>query len=186
MENSNRKKEIAVFGGGCFWCTEAIFQELRGVSVVTSGYAGGAISEPSYEAVSSGKTGHAEVIKIEFDSAVIPYETLLEVFFASHDPTTMNRQGADVGEQYRSIVLYTSDKQKTQAEAYITKLKMSGEFTAPIVTQVGPLEKFFPAEEYHQDYFANNSDQPYCQIIINPKLEKIRHQFSKLLTTSQN
>ena len=193
MENTNAKREVdsaslpqvAAFGGGNFWGHKAIFHELRGVSAVISGYAGGTMSEPSYETVSSGKTGHAEVIKIEFDPTIISYEILLEVFFASHDPTTKNRQGADVGEQYRSVILYTSEEQKNQAEAYIAKLKDSGEHAASVVTEVKPLEKFFLAEEYHQDYFANNSDQPYCQIIINPKLEKIRKQFSKFLASSK-
>lgn len=173
--------QTVVFGGGCFWCTEAIFKELRGVQSVVSGYAGGTVENPTYEAVCGGKTGHAEVIKIDFDSSVISFRDLLEVFFLTHDPTTINRQGNDVGEQYRSIILYTTSEQKQQAEKAINELVVSGEFKDAIVTQVQPLEKFYEAEDYHRDYYAQNQSKPYCQLIINPKLTKLRKQFAPLL-----
>jgi len=181
------KTEIAVFGGGCFWCTEAIFKMLRGVVSVMPGYAGG--SPPAggerltYEAVSSGNTGHAEVIRIEYDPEQISYQTLLTVFFATHDPTTLNRQGADVGTQYRSIVLYTTAEQKRAAEQMIEELNASTEKGKPIVTEVKPLKHFYEAENYHRDYYTNNSDQSYCQIVINPKLKKVKEQFAELLKT---
>jgi len=174
-------KEIAIFGGGCFWCTEAIFQMLRGVDLVVSGYAGGKLAKPSYEAVSGGQTGHAEVIKIEFDPAVISYENLLEVFFATHDPTRLNRQGNDVGEQYRSLILTTSDEQNKQAQAYIKKLTDSGEFSASVATKVEPLKEFFSAESYHQNYYQKNTDAPYCQIVISPKVAKFKEKHPELL-----
>ena len=167
--------QTAIFGGGCFWCTEAIFASLRGVESAVSGYAGGEMDKPNYDQVSSGRTGHAEVIKIEFDPTEISYETLLEVFFATHDPTTMNRQGHDVGTQYRSIILYTTPEQKNAAENFMSKDER------PIVTQIQALDRFYPAEEYHQKYFVNNSDKPYCQLIINPKLTRLRAKYSKLL-----
>lgn len=175
MESS---KEIAVFGGGCFWCTEAVFQELKGVISVMPGYAGGTTPNPTYDSISMGKTGHAEVIKIEFDPAQIAFNDLLTVFFATHDPTTMNRQGNDTGTQYRSIVLYSSGQQKVDAEKYIQDLKSDG---LGVVTEVKPLEKFFPAEEYHRDYYKNNADAPYCQIVIEPKLQKVQEKFYALL-----
>ena len=178
---SDQQFETAIFGGGCFWCTEAVFQNLKGVESVTSGYAGGAGSSPSYEDVSTGQTGHAEVIQVEFDPGMISYEQLLEVFFASHDPTTPDQQGGDVGPQYRSIIFYTSDQQKKSADKYINDLEASGTFDAPIVTEIKPLDKFFEAEGYHQQYFQNNPDKPYCQVVINPKLAKMRQKFSKLL-----
>jgi peptide-methionine (S)-S-oxide reductase len=167
--------ETVVFGGGCFWCTEAIFGELRGVSSVMPGYAGGDMVNPTYQAVSTGQTGHAEVINVAYDPNEIPFTTLLEVFFATHDPTTVNRQGNDVGEEYRSIIFYTKPEQKLAADNFI---KQDGR---PIVTEIKPLDKFYPAEDYHQNYYANNSDKPYCQLIINPKLTKLRTQYSKLL-----
>jgi len=175
------KMEVAVFGGGCFWCTEAIFQELRGVISVTSGYAGGSMEAPHYEAVSSGSTGHAEVIKIEFDPQIISYRDLLEVFFSTHDPTTLNRQGANVGTQYRSLIFYTSDEQKIIAGKYIQELADTKIFDHGIITELKPLEQFYTAEEHHQDYYAKNTEAPYCQIVINPKLEKLREKHSKLL-----
>lgn len=177
--------QFAYFGGGCFWCAEAIFQQLRGVISVTPGYAGGSMENPTYEAVSAGNTGHAEVIKIEFDLAVIVFRDLLEVFFASHDPTTMNRQGNDVGEQYRSVILYLSDDQKKQAEQYIAQLNSSGEYQKPIVSIVSPLQQFYEAEDYHQSYYVNNQNQPYCQLVINPKLTKLRQKFAPLLAKSK-
>lgn len=173
--------EVAVFGGGCFWCTEAVFLELRGVKKVMSGYAGGAVDAPSYGDVSGGGTGHAEVIWIEFDASLISYEDLLEVFFAAHDPTTLNRQGNDIGSQYRSVIFYTTNRQKAAAEQSIRDLAAAGVYSQKIVTQILPLQKFYPAEEYHQNYYAQNSDQVYCQIVISPKLTKVRQKFSRLL-----
>ncbi len=177
------KTEVAVFGGGCFWCTEAVFTELRGVLSVMSGYAGGTTKNPSYEAVSSGKTGHAEVIRIEFDPSQISFNDLLTVFFATHDPTTLNRQGNDVGTQYRSIILYSNDAQKTAAEAFIKKLNASDPNGKPVVTEVKPLHEFYEAEEYHRNYYKNNPGQPYCQVIIEPKVQKLEKQFAELLKT---
>lgn len=175
------KPETAVFGGGCFWCTEAVFQSLKGVLSVLPGYAGGRVPNPSYEQVSSGRTGHAEAIKIEFVPAQIKFEDLLGVFFATHDPTTLNRQGGDVGEQYRSAVFYASPEQKLAAENFIRKLNQEGVFSAPIVTQIQPLDKFYAAEDYHKNYYVKNSGQPYCQAVINPKLAKLRAKFAGLL-----
>jgi peptide-methionine (S)-S-oxide reductase len=172
-------KEIAVFGGGCFWCTEAVFQNLKGVESVLPGYSGGVVPNPTYEQVCDGNTGHAEVTKIEFDPGIIQFEVLLEVFFATHDPTTQNRQGGDVGEQYRSVIFYTTPEQKQTAEKYIQKAQK--DFTAPIVTQIRPFDKFYEAENYHQNYFAKNPDKAYCQIVINPKLEKFKKNFANLL-----
>lgn len=167
------KNEIAVFGGGCFWCTEAVFKELRGVRRVSSGYAGGRTSHPTYEQVCSGGTGHAEVIRIEFDPKEISFRDLLTVFFATHDPTTLNRQGNDVGSQYRSVILYNSEEQRVEAASFIKELTDAGNFRNPIVTTLEPLTEFYSAEEYHQDYFANNPYQPYCQYTIPPKLNKL-------------
>ncbi len=178
---SQTTKEIAVFGGGCFWCTEAIFEELEGVLSVTSGYAGGSMKNPSYEDVSTGQTGHAEAIQIEYDPNIISYEDLLTVFFYTHDPTTLNQQGADAGEQYRSIILYKNESQKKIAEKFIQELIEAKAYTNKIVTEIKPLEKFFEAEEYHQNYYKNNSDKPYCQIVIAPKVEKLRSRFKNLL-----
>ncbi len=182
MENA--KIETAVFGGGCFWCIETLFARLKGVSSVTSGYAGGQMQNPGYEDVSAGQTGHAEVIKIEFDPAVISFDTLLGIFWHVHDPTTLNRQGADVGTQYRSIILYTSEEQKRKAEASKEKIEKSGQFKDPIVTEIVPLEKFYTAEEYHQNYFANNSSAPYCNLVIAPKLHKFLDEYKDLLKES--
>ena len=170
--------EKAIFGGGCFWCTEAVFRELKGVQSVVPGYAGGDKKDPSYKDVSSGHTGHAEVIKIEFDPSQISYEDLLTVFFATHDPTTLNRQGADEGTQYRSIILHTTPEQKQQAEEFIKKLNADG---PPVVTELKPFEQFYEAEEYHHDYYKRNPEKAYCQIVINPKLEKLKKRFNELL-----
>ena len=175
------KKEVAIFGGGCFWCTEAIFQELRGVVAVMPGYAGGNKNNPTYEDVCGGKTGHAEVIKIEYNPDEISYQNLLTVFFATHDPTTLNRQGNDVGEQYRSIIFYTTDEQRRLAEDFIKKFDESVADGDPIVTEVRPLDNFYEAEEYHRDYYRNNSSQPYCRIVISPKLEKLQKSFVEFL-----
>lgn len=173
--------ETAVFGGGCFWCTEAIFQMLKGVSKVESGYAGGSKDTPTYEQVSSGNTGHAEVIRVTYDAATISYEDLLTVFFGSHDPTTPNRQDADVGEQYRSIILYSSLEQKATAEKMIYEVQQSLTDGTRVVTQVVPLDTFFSSEEYHSNYYKNNATAPYCQVVIEPKLEKVRKRFAELV-----
>ena len=177
--------EIAVFGGGCFWCTEAVFAELRGVVSVMPGYAGGTLANPTYEQVCTGQTGHAEVIRIEFDPAQISFNDLLTVFFATHDPTTLNRQGSDVGTQYRSAVFYTSESQRTDALAFIKKLHDSDPNGKPVVTEVTPLGTFYEAEDYHREYFKNNPKQPYCQVIIEPKVEKLQKQFAELLKTHE-
>lgn len=173
--------KTTVFGGGCFWCTEAVFQMLKGVSKVESGYAGGTIDDPSYERVSEGNTGHAEVIRVTYDPAIISYEDLLTVFFGSHDPTTPNKQGNDVGEQYRSVIFYTSDEEKDIAGKIIKELDQSLNDGTRVVTQVLPLLKFFPAGDYHRDYFKKNASAPYCQLIIEPKVEKVRKRFAELL-----
>jgi peptide-methionine (S)-S-oxide reductase len=174
------RREQATFGGGCFWCTEAVFRELRGVEKVESGYAGGTVPNPSYEAVCSGRTGHAEVVQVTYDPEVVSYRDLLEVFFATHDPTPLNRQGADVGTQYRSAVLYHDDAQRATAEDVIAELGREGTFDDPVVTTVEPLGTFYPAEQYHQDYYARNGRQPYCQVVIAPKLAKFRSKFAAL------
>lgn len=176
--DTDPETQIAVFGGGCFWCTEALFKELKGVVSVMPGYAGGDVSFPSYADVCSGKTGHAEVIKIEYDPAKLSYRDLLTVFFATHDPTTLNRQGNDVGTQYRSIIIYTTQDQKTEAEAFIAALNESG---PKAVTETKPLDAFYQAEEYHRNYYAKNRSAPYCQIVINPKMEKLKERFQELL-----
>jgi len=173
--------ETAIFGGGCFWCTEALFKQLRGVISVMPGYAGGTVKNPTYEQVCSGKTGHAEVIRIEFDPAQISYDELLTVFFATHDPTSLNKQGHDVGTQYRSIVLYANGGQKSAVEAFVKKLNDSDPDGKPVVTEIKPLETFYEAENYHRDYFKYNRDLPYCQIIIEPKVEKLQKEFAELL-----
>lgn len=173
--------QTAIFGGGCFWCTEAIFEELEGVKSATSGYAGGDKKKPVYEEVSSGKTGHAEVIQIEYDPKKISYKDLLTVFFFSHDPTTLNRQGADIGTQYRSTIFYADERQKQEAEEFIKYLNDQKAYSNPVITEVKPLENFFEAETYHQNYYKSNSDLPYCQLIIAPKIEKLRKKFENLL-----
>lgn len=173
--------EQAVFGGGCFWCTEAIFKMLKGVSVVKPGYAGGMTPNPTYEEVSQGTTGHAEVISIEYDPTLISYRDLLAIFFGSHDPATPDRQGNDVGTQYRSLILYTDDSQKEEAERFIKEINDSHKGGAPVVTEVRPLEKFYNAESYHEDYYAHHKNAPYCVVVINPKLEKVQKQFVHLL-----
>ncbi len=177
----NTNKEIAVFGGGCFWCTEAIFKMLKGVSSVLPGYAGGEIENPTYEQVSSGNTGHTECAKVEFDPMEVTYKDLLTVFFGSHDPTTLNRQGNDVGSQYRSAIFYTTPIQKEVAKNFIKELNESTPEGRPIVTEVLPLDKFYDAEEYHKDYYSRNEGAPYCELVINPKLEKLQKDFDSLL-----
>ncbi|MDE2037850.1 MAG: peptide-methionine (S)-S-oxide reductase MsrA [Patescibacteria group bacterium] len=173
--------ETAVFGGGCFWCTEAIFKRLKGVKSVVPGYTGGATSDPDYEKVAGGATGHAESIKIEFDPSLITYDDLLAVFFNTHDPTTLNRQGSDVGTQYRSAVFYADDEQRTKAEALIRELNGAHAYDKPVVTDIVPLGPFYEAESYHRDYYDSHADQPYCQIVIAPKLEKLQKRFAGLL-----
>ena len=170
MNDSTNHTEIATLGGGCFWCTEAVFQMLPGVKSVTSGYAGGTKENPTYKEVCSGDTGHAEVIQIEYDPKVVSYEKLLETFWEAHDPTTLNRQGADTGTQYRSIILYSSEAQKAAAEK--SKAEAQKHFGQPIVTEIVPLKKFYQAEDYHQDYYRDNPNQPYCRMVIRPKVEK--------------
>lgn len=179
MQEDNH--EIAVFGGGCFWCMEAVFLELEGVEKVMSGYAGGIVQNPTYEQVCEGDTGHAEVIKIEYNPKKILYEDLLAVFFATHDPTTLNRQGNDMGVQYRSTILYTSEDQREKAENMIRELGVSSVYKNPMVTEVKPLERFYKAEDYHKDYYRANPSAPYCQIVIAPKIEKFERRFKNLL-----
>ncbi len=169
--------ESATLGGGCFWCLEAVFVELRGVERVVSGYAGGDVPDPTYERVCSGRTGHAEVVRVTFDPETLSFRDLLRVFFAIHDPTTPNRQGADVGTQYRSIILYESEAQQQAAEEIIAEIDSAGIRDDAIVTEVVPLETFYPAESYHADYYARNPGQAYCQIVIAPKVAKFRKQF---------
>jgi len=175
------KNEIAVFCGGCFWCTEAVFDQVKGVVSVKSGFAGGTVPNPTYPQVCTGRTGHAEVARIEFDPAQITYRDLLEIFFATHDPTTLNRQGADVGTEYRSIILYASEEQRRAAEGCIADLTEKRAFEDPIVTEVKPLAAFYPAEEYHDQYYRNNTFAPYCQFVITPKLAKFRKHFGERL-----
>lgn len=169
--------EIATLAGGCFWCLDAVFRQLEGVVKVESGYSGGLMDNPSYRDVCSGMTGHAEVVQVEFDPSVITYRDLLGVFFTIHDPTTLNRQGADVGTQYRSAIFYHSPEQRETAEQVIDELNRNHVWDAPIVTEVKAFTRFYPAERYHQDYYENNTDQPYCQIVIAPKVAKLRKAF---------
>jgi peptide-methionine (S)-S-oxide reductase len=169
-------RELATLGGGCFWCLEAVYKDLRGVESVVSGYAGGHVENPTYEQVCGGRTGHAEVVQIAYDPNVISFRDLLDVFFTIHDPTTKDRQGADVGPQYRSIVLHHGPEQKAAAEQAIADLEAKSVWHAPIVTEIAPLVRFYPAESYHQDYFASNPRQRYCQIVIAPKVAKFRKE----------
>ena len=180
LMNGSDTEEVA-FGGGCFWCTEAAFLDIKGVSGVTPGYAGGQTKNPTYEEVSAGNTGHAEVILLEYNSTIVSFEQLLDVFFTVHNPTERNRQGADVGTQYRSVVLYSSDEQRIAAKESIKKLDESGKYEKPIVTKLEPLRAFYPAEQYHQKYYATHSDAPYSQIVIAPKLQKLRTKYPNLL-----
>lgn len=177
----NSNSQTIIFAGGCFWCMEAVFQMLRGVESVTSGYAGGSKDKPTYHEVSSESTGHAEVIEIKFDPSVVTLDDLLSVFFTTHDPTTLNRQGGDVGTQYRSAIYSTSDEQKIAIEKFIQKLIDEKTFTKPIMTEIKPLDIFYPAEAYHQNYYRDNADQPYCQVVIDPKIAKLRQKYAYLL-----
>jgi methionine-S-sulfoxide reductase len=173
--------ETATFGTGCFWCTEAIFQQLDGVSKVTSGYSGGHVKNPTYKEVCTGTTGHAEVVQVEYDPQKISFDELLEVFWQTHDPTTLNRQGNDVGPQYRSAIFYHNSEQKEKAEKYKAELDKSGAFNNPIVTEITAFSNFYKAENYHQDYYNQNGSQPYCNIVIRPKVEKFRKVFKDKL-----
>jgi peptide-methionine (S)-S-oxide reductase len=173
--------DTAVFGGGCFWCLEAVFKMIKGVKNVESGYAGGSEEDPSYEKVCSGTTGHAEVVRIQYDPEKVSYRLLLEIFFASHDPTTLNRQGNDIGTQYRSIILYTTPEQEKLARDYMGELKDEKSYPNMIVTEVGQLEKFYKGEDYHQDYFANNERAPYCRAVVSPKVNKAKTKFASML-----
>jgi peptide-methionine (S)-S-oxide reductase len=189
MENdvgpsSQNHSQTATLAGGCFWCLEAVFNDLRGVEKVVSGYSGGHVDQPSYRQVCSGMTGHAEVVQITFDPQVISYRELLQVFFSIHDPTTLNRQGADVGTQYRSAIFYHDESQRQAAEQTIAEVANSGLWKDPIVTELAPLGEFFPAEPYHQDYYVNNQLQPYCQIVIAPKVAKFRKHYLDRLKKS--
>ncbi|WP_372744606.1 peptide-methionine (S)-S-oxide reductase MsrA [Lutibacter sp.] len=177
----NKKIEIATVGNGCFWCTEAIFQRLKGVESVTSGFSGGTIKNPAYREVVTGRTGHAEAIEIKFDSNVITFQEILEVFFSTHDPTTLNKQGYDVGSQYRSAIFYHSEAQKLTAEKFIKELTEAKVFNAKIVTEVTKFTAFYKAEDYHQNYYNNNKTQGYCVAVINPKLEKFIKEFKSKL-----
>jgi len=179
MQNGTQQLEQATLGGGCFWCLEAVYTELRGVERVISGYAGGTVAFPSYEQVCSGRTGHAEVVQLTFDPREISYRDVLDVFFTIHDPTTLNRQGADVGTQYRSVIFYHSPEQQRTATEVLSEVMDL--FNNPIVTELQPLDKFYPAEGYHQDYFARNPNQPYCQFVVAPKVAKARQKFMERL-----
>ncbi|OLB47861.1 MAG: peptide-methionine (S)-S-oxide reductase [Gemmatimonadetes bacterium 13_2_20CM_2_65_7] len=173
--------EVATLAGGCFWCLEAVFEQLRGVSKVTSGYTGGHVANPTYEAVCTGTTGHAEVTQVTFDPDVVSYRDLLGVFFSLHDPTTVNRQGGDVGTQYRSAIFYHDDEQRRTAEEVIRELEAEHIFDDPIVTTIEPLKAFYPAEEYHREYYRRNPNQPYCRAVIAPKVAKLRTKYLQKL-----
>jgi peptide-methionine (S)-S-oxide reductase len=171
--------QTAVFGGGCFWCIEAIFNRMTGVKSAISGYMGGHVDKPTYRQVCSGDTGHVEVVQVTYDPAQVSFRDLLDVFFAVHDPTQLNMQGNDVGEQYRSVIFYTSEEQHEQAEKAIAELQASGAYSEPVVTAVEPASTFYPAEGYHQEYFDNNRSQPYCQFVISPKIKKFEKKFAE-------
>ncbi len=180
--NNKQVLQTAIFGSGCFWCSEAIFSQVRGVNTVTPGYAGGEIPNPTYKQVCSDTTGHAEVVKIEFDPQSITYKDLLEIFWETHDPTTLNRQGNDVGSQYRSIIFYIDEEQHKEAEEMLADLEAKKVFSDPIVTKIEVLSEFYPAEDYHMEYYARNKVQPYCQFVISPKLAKFRKKFKEKLS----
>ena len=181
QNNKSTQYETATFGMGCFWCSEAIFERLKGVHSVVSGYSGGTVANPTYQQVCTGETGHAEVIQIEYDPKVISYKDLLEVFWKTHDPTTLNKQGADVGTQYRSVVFYHDDEQKKLADHYKAELDKSGAWKDPIITEISKFTAFYPAEDYHQEYFENNPTQGYCSFVIAPKVEKFEKVFKDKL-----
>jgi peptide-methionine (S)-S-oxide reductase len=176
-KNMNNDLAVATFGNGCFWCTEAIFQQLKGVESVYPGYTGGSVKNPSYREVCTGTTGHAEAIQIKYDPSVINYRELLDIFFYTHDPTTLNRQGADVGTQYRSAIFYHNEEQKAAAEEIISQLTAEKVYDDPIVTEVTPMDVFYMAEDYHKNYYLNNKNQGYCRAVINPKLDKFMKKY---------
>ncbi len=180
-----REKASAVFGGGCFWCTEAVFSMLRGVERVSPGYAGGAVPDPTYEQVCAGGTGHVEVVRVEYDPSVVSYEDLLTVFFATHDPTTLDRQGNDVGTQYRSVVFVRDEAQRKAAEAFIAAIEAEHPGGPPVVTEVRTLDAFYPAEDHHREYYKKNGDAPYCQLVISPKVRKVKERFAALLKSQE-
>ena len=181
MNQSNEKYETATFGAGCFWCVEAVYQNLKGVQKVVSGYAGGKTPNPTYKQICTGQTGHAEVAQITYDPTQISYQALLDVFWNTHDPTTLNRQGADTGTQYRSVIFYNNDQQKEIAEQSMTETNASGLRSNPIVTEISPIPTFYPAEDYHQNYYQSNPSQPYCRVIISPKIQKLKKEFKHML-----
>ncbi len=176
--------EVATLASGCFWCTEAVFQEIKGVATVEPGYSGGSTQNPTYEQVSTGTTGHAEAVQIKFDPNIISFREVLEIFFATHDPTTMNRQGADVGHQYRSAIFYHNERQRAIAEEVVEELTSEKTFDSPIVTEVEPFKAFYKAEDYHKDYFKKHPQQPYCKVVISPKIAKLRKKFRDKLKSS--
>lgn len=178
---NNKKMELATFGSGCFWCTEAIFEKIKGVESAVSGYSGGKVKNPTYKDVCTGNTGHAEVIQVSFNPDIISYKELLEIFWKTHDPTTLNRQGADVGTQYRSVIFYHNENQKQLAQDYKKKLDDAGIYNKPIVTEITEFETFYKAENYHQEYYENNKAQPYCNFVITPKIEKVKEVFNDKL-----
>ncbi len=177
MENTTSKNDTATFGAGCFWCVEAVFQNLNGVVKVRSGYSGGSVKNPSYKEVCTGTTGHAEVCQIIYNPAIVSFDELLEVFWKTHDPTTLNRQGNDAGTQYRSVVFYHNEEQKKLTELYKKKIDESGAYDQPLVTEITPFQVFYPAEDYHQNYFNQNGEEPYCKYVIQPKVEKFKKVF---------
>jgi peptide-methionine (S)-S-oxide reductase len=178
-----QKLEQATLGGGCFWCVEAVYQDVKGVERVVSGYAGGSVDNPTYQQICTGRTGHAEVVQITFDPDVISFEQILYIFWRTHDPTTLNRQGADSGTQYRSVIFYHDDTQRAIAEKSLHETDASDLWRNPIVTEISPLTRFYQAEGYHQNYFVDNPSQPYCQVVINPKVSKFRKEFKQMLKT---
>jgi len=180
-QNTGKKMELATFGSGCFWCTEAIFEKVKGVESVVSGYSGGKVKNPTYREVCTGNTGHAEVVQLIYNPEIIAYKELLEIFWKMHDPTTLNRQGADVGTQYRSVIFYHTDEQKKTAETYKKKLDEANIFKKPIVTEITPFASFYKADDYHQEYYENNKFQPYCSFVITPKMEKFKKVFKDKL-----
>lgn len=182
---SESKTEYATLGAGCFWCVEAVFQQLNGVINVKSGYSGGHIKNPAYKEVCTGRTGHAEVVHIEYDSSIVPFSDILTVFFTVHDPTTLNRQGADVGTQYRSVIFFHDEHQRERAELAIKSANESGDWSSPIVTEVSAFEVFYPAEDYHDNYYGLNGDQPYCAAVVRPKVEKFKKNFAEKLKASK-
>jgi len=178
MTQTNQNAAVATLAGGCFWCLEAVYDDMQGIQSVVSGYMGGRVDNPTYEQICTGTTGHAEVVQVRYDPDVVSYRDLLEVFFTIHDPTTLNRQGNDVGTQYRSAIFYHDEAQKETAESIIAEMEQANVWDSPIVTEVTPLDTFYAAEDYHQDYYQNNTYQPYCQFVVRPKLQKFRQKFS--------